>query len=116
MTTRPSRPSSHPIIDTDEVIAGIDGIVTVSVSSYQLVAQIRPPIATQVVGAKRIGEGHGRWRIERWRKWAGGAFGEERDSGIEAEWQLRRPILDFKSHRRRSKRPPTFCAAAGAAP
>lgn len=85
MTPRPRRPSTNSIIRTDKVFARVNRIVSVRLAPDQLIANISPPIAAQVVGAQRIREAcRGRGVERRW-KGARRALGEECDTGLEAK-------------------------------
>lgn len=47
-----------------------------------------PPVTHAVVSREGVGEGHGRWRHEGWRKGAGGPLGEAAVASIEVEGEV----------------------------
>lgn len=51
MTPRPSRPCADSIIDTDKVIAGVDGVVSIGITSYEFTMNEQTSITALMMSA-----------------------------------------------------------------
>lgn len=87
MPSRTGRPGSHTVVGTDEIIAGVDGIVAVCLASDKLPIDKGATVAALVMRTQRICEGRRR-RGEKWRgERAGRSFGEQADASFESKGQ-----------------------------